>query len=377
MRKVHITLVGGQPAPVYLGIKDDGQANTVVLVCSPQSRVEAERIKAQFPKRTMIVKECPPVALQDIEALAVGLYNEFADYEIVVNLTSGTKLWSLTFFRVLYQSAHSHFIYIDQNNSITDILTKDSHVGTINTLKRFELYGTPLTSFRQLDEYDEDDLRALKEIEFLRRKNRFEFHQLTSKDNITDMEDNGMRNTEKGSTLEYSIDEKWAKIKMHIFNQGWIEKELYCKHLPELLFNYGWFELKTAIELRRNKRIGNIWLNCKFADSEGNPKNEIDIIAELENRLLFVECKTMIRDTTDIDKFSSALRNFSGTSSTGIFVTNDMPNDRSRSRYEHAMEKCKDNGILTFNFSMWRNNPCSCPPLNTIINEQLKYQNKR
>lgn len=377
MKKVHISLVGGQPAPVYLGIKDDGQANTVVLVCSSQSRVEAERIKAQFPKRNMIVKECSPVSLHDIESSAFELYEEYSDYDIVVNLTSGTKLWSLTFFRVLYKSAHSHFIYIDQNNRITDVLTKETHVGTIDTLKRFELYGTPLTEFRVLDEYDEDDLKAARDIELIRRENKSEFHQLTAKDNLSDMKERDVRIAERGSILEYSFDEKWARIKILGFNQRWIIKEISCQHLPEILFNYGWFELKTAIELRKNERIGNIWLNCKFADSEGNPKNEIDIIAELENRLLFVECKTMIHDATDIDKFSSALRNFSGTSSTGIFITNDMPTDKRRSRYEHAMEKCKDNSILTFNFAMWKSTPNAYPSLNTIINEQLKFQNKR
>lgn len=377
MKKVHITLVGGQPAPVYLGIKDDGQANTVVLVCSPQSRVEAERIKFQFPKRTMIVRECHPVLLQEIEALATALYEEFSDYEIVVNLTSGTKLWSLTFFRVFYQSPLSHFIYIDQNNSITDILTKDCHIGTINTLKRFELYGTPLTSFRLLNEYDENDLRVAGEIEMLRKKNKYEFHQLTVKGDFSDQEERIIRNTESGSMLEFSLEENWAMVQLCSYSKRFIKREFCCQHLPELLFNYGWFEFKTANELRKNERIGNIWLNCKFADSEGNPKNEIDIIAEMVNRLLFVECKTMIHDTTDIDKFSSALRNFSGTSSTGIFVTNDMPTEKSRVRYEHALEKCRDNGILTFNFSACKIDPVSCPPLNAIINEQLQFQNKR
>lgn len=376
MRKVHITLVGGQPTPVYLGIKDNGQANTVVLVCSPQSRIEAERIKEQFPKRNIVIKECPPVELTEIEALAMGLYEEYSECDTVVNLTSGTKLWSLTFFRVFYQSVHSHFIYIDQNNCITDILTKESHVGSIHTLTRFELYGTPLTSFHLLDEYDAEDLRVLKDLESLRKINRSEFHQLTARDGLSDMKESDVRTTERGSILDYSFDEKWAMIQIPT-SQGTVKRELCCPHLPNILFNYGWFELKTALELRKNERIKNIWLNCKFADSEGNPKNEIDIIAELENRLLFVECKTMIYDTTDIDKFRSALRNFSGTSSTGIFVTNDMPNEKSRSRYEHAMEKCKDNGILTFNFSLWKSNPSASPSLNDIINEQLNYQNKR
>ena len=57
MKKLHISLVGGQPVPVYIGIKDNGQANTVILVCSPQSKPEAVRIKEQFPKRNILIKE--------------------------------------------------------------------------------------------------------------------------------------------------------------------------------------------------------------------------------------------------------------------------------------------------------------------------------
>ena len=376
MKKVHITLVGGQPVPVYIGIKDDGQANTVVLVCSPQSKTEAERIKEQFPKRKILVKECPPVELDNIENLATELFKEYADYEKTINLTSGTKLWSLAFFRVFNQDKKSHFIYIDQNNQITDILTKDSHIGAINTLKRFELYGTPLTSFRMLEEYNEEDLYVAKEIEKFRNRNRYEFIRLTGNWNELEMYEKDILTTEKGSRLEYSKDERWARIKLYT-NRGLLTKEFHCQHLFDILFNSGWFELKTAIELSKNERINNIWLNCEFADSEGNPKNEIDIIAELDNRLLFVECKTMIHDSTDIDKFRSALRNFSGTSSIGIFVTNDKPNAVSISRYEHAMEKCKDNGILTFNFSLWRNNSIDASTLKAIINKQIQLQNKR
>ena len=348
----------------------------MVLVCSPQSKTEAERIKEQFPKRKILVKECPPVELDNIENLATELFKEYADYEKTINLTSGTKLWSLAFFRVFNQDKNSHFIYIDQNNQITDILTKDSHIGAINTLKRFELYGTPLTSFRMLEEYNEEDLYVAKEIEKFRNRNRYEFIRLTGNWNELEMYEKDILTTEKGSRLEYSKDERWARIKLYT-NRGLLTKEFHCQHLFDILFNSGWFELKTAIELSKNERINNIWLNCEFADSEGNPKNEIDIIAELDNRLLFVECKTMIHDSTDIDKFRSALRNFSGTSSIGIFVTNDKPNAVSISRYEHAMEKCKDNGILTFNFSLWRNNSIDASTLKAIINKQIQLQNKR
>ena len=227
-----------------------------------------------------------------------------------------------------------------------------------------------------LEEYDEEDISVSRKIELFRNKNRFEFFQLTAGYNLSVLEKENVLQTERGSVFEYSFEERWARIKLYT-DRGFVTKEFSCQHLLDILFNFGWFELKTALELRKNERISKIWLNCEFADSEKNPKNEIDIIAEQDNRLLFVECKTMIYDSTDIDKFGSALRNFSGTSTTGIFVTNDPPNTNRMSRYNHAMEKCKDNGILTFNFSLWRNNPTENPPLNTIINEQIQIQNKR
>lgn len=376
MRKVHITLVGGQPIPIYIGIKDDGQVNTVVLVCSMQSRDEANRISSQFPKRTVIIKECSPIDLDEIENLATQVSEEYSGYEKTINLTSGTKLWSLTFFRIFSQQDHVRFIYVDQTNVITNILSKQTHLGKIDTFKRFELYGTPLTSFHCIEDYSDEDMGVLKDIEYLRNKNRREFWKLTDLQKLNEDQDSDVIETDNGSSLEYCISERWAKVILRTGTK-FCEKQLECEHLFDILFNNGWFELKTAKELRQNEQINNIWLNCEFTDTEGSPKNEIDIIAELGNRLLFVECKTMIHDSTDIDKFHSALRNFSGTSSAGIFVTNDKPNESSRSRFEHAMEKCKDNGILTFNFSLWKENPVGILPLKTLINNQIQTQNKR
>ena len=118
-------------------------------------------------------------------------------------------------------------------------------------------------------------------------------------------------------------------------------------------------------------------LNCKFVDQEGITKNEIDVIAEIGNRLLFVECKTMIHNATDIDKFRSAVRNFSGTSSMLLFVTNDEIKDSNRLVYNHAIEKCRDNQIESFNFAYWKDHILKAPSINDIINQNINQQNKR
>jgi hypothetical protein len=84
----------------------------------------------------------------------------------------------------------------------------------------------------------------------------------------------------------------------------------------------------------------------------------------------------MKKEITAIDKFRSAMRNFSGTSSTGLFVTNDRAvNGYRHELYQASMEKCKDNDILTFNFGFWdKSNNTS---LNAIIDNRIVKTNKR
>lgn len=382
-RRVHISLVGGQPIPIYVGIKDNGQANTAVLVCSAQSNEEAERIKEQFPKRDVIIKVCAPTDLLQIEELAQELKEQYHDCEITVNLTGGTKLWSLSFFRVFSTHPTTRFIYVDQTNQVIDMITKETHRCEIDINTRFELYGTPLKDYCSIEEYTSADFEVMKEVERIRKVNKKAFSIMTnnmSKEKLE--EENTITDAESGSSITYTTLPKWAKITLK-GSRGTITKELECEHLFDILFNAGWFELKTAKDLKNffdqsaDIEARDIKLNGTFVDSDGLPKNEIDIIVDLGTRLLFVECKTMVFDTTDIDKFRSALRNFSGTSTGGLFVTYEKPNIGTQERFQLAMEKCKDNNIQTFNYSLWNEDHEYLQSLGQIVREMLLQQNKR
>lgn len=379
MSKVHITLVGGQPVPVYIGLADDASSDTVVLVCSQQSQAEADRLTEQFSTRNVRKEVCSPINLEEIENLTIRLKQEFEGKEICINLTSGTKLWSLSFFRTFSVDDKTDFIYVDQNDIITHILTKRAYPYNISTEKRIELYGSPLKSYRSIKEYTKKDFDVLQKIEQLRRFSRTEFAELTTSITEDDIEDHQINlSTKNESSVKYIENQNWAyvSLKKKGINR-WLSMELECEHLYDILFNTGWFELKVAKEIAQIPEIQSVWLNCKFNYSEGNPKNEIDVISCYKNRLIFVECKTMIYDTTDIDKFRSALRNFSGISSKGIFVTCDKPSFDRLEQYKHAIEKCKDNGILTFNFAYFRDNPVKNQNLQQIIQSNIAIQNIR
>ena len=55
MSKTHITLVGGQPIPVYLGVQY-AQADRVLFICLAQTRNEAERVDAEIEASSEIIE---------------------------------------------------------------------------------------------------------------------------------------------------------------------------------------------------------------------------------------------------------------------------------------------------------------------------------
>ena len=68
---------------------------------------------------------------------------------------------------------------------------------------------------------------------------------------------------------------------------------------------------------------------------------KVDIIINTGNKILFVECKTQINNTTDIDKFRTVIKTYGGTASKGLFITDAKMNDMSRA-------KCDEHGILAY-----------------------------
>ena len=84
----------------------------------------------------------------------------------------------------------------------------------------------------------------------------------------------------------------------------------------------------------------------------------------------------MVYDTTDIDKFARAMRNYSGLGSKGLFATLDTPSEKRGSVYKLAEEKCEDNRIAMFNFGLKKQNR-NLPSLEDIIKNALDAQNPR
>ncbi|MDR0891133.1 MAG: DUF1887 family protein [Mediterranea sp.] len=275
MKHIHIALIGGQIYPVYLGIADE-QPDKVILVHSEESKPEAKRIKQEVERNLqakVLSQSLSPVDVpqifHQIQALSEQIITP--DNAYTINLTSGTKPWSIAFYHYFSPMPNVKLIYIDQNGCISDLKTLESRLSKVGLDMDliFRLNGTP-------------------------------------------------------SIVEYE------KI-----SDGRLEK---CPIAKELLAK--WFERYIAKLLYQWKWSKEVRLNVKFPYSEqAKVKNEIDVIVNSGNRLLFVECKSGGFSPIDVDKFRTVVKNYGGMACKALFIT-------YKPMTQEVLEKCADSGIV-------------------------------
>lgn len=335
--KVHITLVGAQTAPVYQGLKD-ANADLNLLIHSEQTESEAKRIKSEIDKPCELTP-FDPVDLPKIIESAEKLSARFATEELVsVNISGGTKLWSIFIYKAFSILPNTSIFYIDQNNKIWNLKDSESHIADFDMDAQFRLNGNPLTKYKSLTDFDEKDFSAINEIKELRKNNPKDFNDLTAY--LSDKTHINEHVLKSGSWLKWDSTYKLFKGEF-ITKYGIKTFQLESKNIRNLLLKTGWFELEIAKIFSKWKYSKEIRINCFFPTIKGIPKNEIDLIINTGNKLLFIECKTQIKKVTDIDKFAAAVKNYGGSGSKAIFITESSMSNT-------AIEKCNDNGILHF-----------------------------
>ncbi|MBQ7691755.1 MAG: hypothetical protein IJT30_11295 [Muribaculaceae bacterium] len=339
MAKINISLVGKQTYPVFAQLID-GQPERVVLVCSAQTKGEADRV------RRALGSKCPTMAvatqqlgttnhsavLADIRAMA-DVHCKPGN-EVTVNLVGGTKLWSLWFHQAFAHRARC--VIIDQNNKVLDVDTLESHrfdssVITLDDI--MGLAGVRISRKTPLSHYTPADIALISQIEEMRRINQRAFLDLT-------LDPPGGLPTlsrSRGCLLHYDKSACTVTAQMANQRQTFTKQfTLRAPHVAELLVNHGWFELKVGRLLAGWKQARQVWLGLEVMPAQGGPTlNEFDVIIETTgSKWVFVECKTQVYSSPDIDKFSEVSRRYGGMGSKVIFIT-DVPMKAL------AAEKCR------------------------------------
>lgn len=346
--KVHITLVGGQPAPVYHGIVAT-RPDKVVFIYSNDSM---EIVSTLMKEIDIEVDKQLPLDTTDplqITKRATMLAEKYKDDEVSLNISSGLKSWSHLFGRVFDKMPNASVVYMDQNNVLWNYRTMlSSRDFTFDMDTMFRLQGNPLNHYVPFSDYTEEDSTTLKCLVSARKYNCGKFNKLTT---ILSKECEQILEQKHGC-LSLSEDDyvEWEKpdfVRLVISTKRYGQQEftLESPHAVSMAFHAGWFEYKVARMLSHWRYAKDVRLNCVFPPHGGSsvkfPKNEIDIIVNTGTKILFVECKTQINTSTDIDKFRTAVKNYGGMGSKALFVTDSVMTDLQK-------EKCKESGIISF-----------------------------
>lgn len=333
--KVHITLVGGQPAPICYGIVASNP-DLVVYICSDKTRKDAKRLSEMLTYKSEFLM-FDPVDLNNIENNCRKCLTKYGNHELTINLSGGTKPWSLYFYRFFQLLPNATFFYIDQNNTLWNLTDKTSRKIPFDIDVLLMIYGNRLSNFRSFSDYTEEDDAVAKKMESFRQL-CFKGNVLRDLNEVTALLDKDKQEKLKtaadglfvnsGNTAKASWNANGCvKIEIQNDEESFVE-EFQSQHVLDIVFNSGWYEYKVAKMLSTCDEIKEIRMNCTFPKRklEENEqaldyvKNEIDIIAATESKLIFVECKAGNFHSTDIDKFSAAVDVYGGKGSKKLFV---------------------------------------------------------
>jgi len=353
MRKIHITLVGGQPAPVYNGIVATNP-DVVVYIFSDSTKSVVNKLREEIHILEDIQEPLDTTDPNIIMERVSSLQKRYSDDVITLNISGGLKSWSHLFGREFEKMPNATVIYMDQNNVMWNYRTMNGTADfqfDIYTL--FRLYGNPIENhYTDIHDYNIDDVESLKRIERIYGSSLHkEFTDLLStldrpKQRSLAKNDYGVfeSQTGSGSYVEWEKKSKESEAYVHISlssHKRHIDTVIESAHAIELAFNSGWFEYKIARLISGWNRAKKVFMNCHFPFDDIKDKNEVDIIADIGNKVLFVECKTQISNTTDIDKFHSVVKNYGGTGSKALFITAAKMTDM-------ASHKCHQYDIIPF-----------------------------
>lgn len=374
MSRVHITLVGGQPAPIYHGVIATSPDKVVYIVSSSTKKLlSALKKEIKIPSESILLDPTDP---HKILSVVVSLAKQYSSDEVTVNISSGLKSWS-HFFGVIFDSQpNAAVVYMDQNNILwnyKDMTSSKNFVFDMHAL--FRLYGNSIdNNYRRFSDYTEEDLRCIPQIENIRYFNIRDFNSLTAlltkeQECILDTRNYGTFYTENSDSYvewEKSTPERVGYIRLVLYKRDGRCRELTyeSENVVDILFNSAWFELKVATILSDWDKTKEICMNCRFPYNPSSDKNETDIIVNTGTKILFVECKTQIAKPTDIDKFRSVVKTYGGMGSKGLFITDAPMNDVSR-------KKCEENDIIHFSLKEDHGRVTAEQALYNLLNSEL------
>lgn len=332
-----IVLLGGQLLPVYIGVIERKPQVLHILYTK-----ETVRLKARLVKQLNGIKifnyQTEPYDYDSIQEIVTNIICDNGEATFELNVTSGTKLMALASQQV-FKTLDCFSFYIDQKQNIIDLSdgTKTKISSSISTKIFLSLSNHDSFTSSSIKSFNKEELALAKSI-FELRKNKSGigelFILLRSRDVKSESNNYSLTNSKYNITWKNND----LIVQAPRFNLNATGKNAF-----KILTTGLWWELIIGVAVNHWKPAKEIHMGLAIKSNKNVAfdKNEIDILINTGQNILFIECKSGIVSQSDLNKIKTISKFYGGISSKSILVSFFRPKD-------YLIEKCHDLGIEIF-----------------------------
>lgn len=292
MAKIHITLLGKEPLPVFYPIIEFHQ-KIVYLIGTNENKDIASSLERVLIYLDIEYHFCEVDAYDILETSRVceEIINKYAaDDEFMYNITGGTKPMAIGALNTAKK--HNAKIIYTNGSKCIDINTHESVdlQCKLDSKVMFVLQGQQV---KNVESYVENPLKSAmsKQIMDLILNNNKVYKDLSA---YKEMCGEIVPNSFNYKKVLFACDNGH----IHVAYEGVTALDVDCECSKELLFEGRWWETLVADTLYKwsNGRYG-ILQNVRFKNKTDAPestkdKNEIDIVVNLGTTFVMIECKS-------------------------------------------------------------------------------------
>lgn len=368
--KHQIILLGKDITSVYHGIKEFGPDHIHLLYTEETTDIESPMYLLLPDSIQASHYKTEPYDGNAVVEVCRRIHRDFQG-EFAYNLSEGTKVMAFAAFRVAQEKGASIF-YLTQNGEIVQLDSFEKHPlqSSLTNEEIVGLSGNKLAEYRDAKLLSEDDITASLRIKQFIEQYPEEHGRIQKFFSIF-----CKRKVEQLPSSKIFAN----KLRFKIRNGGLLITlgEYTLLRLPQpnashLYFEGRWWETLIANQVRnwsqQRTNAPEVWQSVIFQTSEYNtkPKNEIDVLLNNQQKLIFIECKSGQVTSTDIYKIDAIRETYGGDVSKAVLASY-FPLEKS------LRDKCKDLQIEVFapRFFMERNHHLTQMPtwLDRLANE--------
>lgn len=340
-----IILLGKEITSVYQGIKEYGP-NHIHLLYTEETKDVAEPIFPLLPGSILhnyYLTE--PYNGTNVIEVCRSIHRKFTG-DFAYNLSEGTKLMAFAAFTVAKETQSKAF-YLTQNGEVVYLDNFEKHLlsCTLDNQEILMLNGNKLSEFHDAKQLSDEDISASLQIKQFIETHPQEhariqkFFGIFCKRQIIRLPDS--------KVLANELHFKQRDGALLITSKRVPLLRLPQSNACHLYFEGRWWETLVANQVRLwslgRKNAPEVWQSVIFRSSEASTqiKNEVDVLLNNEQKLIFLECKSGQVTQNDIYKVDAVRETYGGDISQAMLVSY-YPLENS------LREKCKDLQIYLF-----------------------------